>query len=177
MIKPSTTQVRRLLTFLGRKPTDLRPAVRWLMLGHDLSESLIAEDFAREPSLDQLLQLMRLLKEERPELIDTATLLTASSRHAAAVYVEVPLDILVDRDPDAWGHPVQILLRPRSSWSVLLAACKRRLQRAKATSKQRLRSVEAKLERAIVLEERARRVRRRRREARRKAESHQSDLV
>lgn len=157
MIKPSKTQTQRLLTFLENHPTDFRPAVRWLLLGRDLAESLMSE-IVQEPDLDQLLGLLRLLKDQEPELIDTATLLVAASRHGAQLPVEIQLDALVDRDPKAWGHPVQILLRPRSPYPVLLAACQRRLETAEdAASNERLLSVAGKLGRAIELEERARR--------------------
>lgn len=156
--------MQRLLSFLEDQTTDFRPAVRWLMLGRTMAESLMS-DFVREPDLDQLLGLMRLIKNEEPELIDTVTLLAASSPHAEQLRIEVQLDFLVDRDPGAWNHPVQILLRPRSPYGVLLTACRGRLERSDADSAERLRSVESKLRRAVELEERARRRRQQRRAA------------
>ena len=164
MIKPSKTQMKRLLTFLEDQSTDLRPAVRWLMLGRSMSESLMSE-FVQEPDLDQLVQLTRLVKDQEPDLIDTVTLLSASSPLAEQLHVEVQLDALVDRDPQTWNHPVQILMRPRSPYGVLLAACQRRLQKAERGSTEILRTVERKLRRALELEEKARRRRQQRRAA------------
>lgn len=165
MIKPSKTQMQHLLTFLEEQPVDFRPAVRWLMLGRHMAESLMSE-FVQEPDLDQLLQLMRLVKDQEPDLIDTATLLAASSPHAEALHVEVQLDMLVERNPDTWNHPVQILRRPRSPYGVLLAACRRRLKRSSSDdSVEFLKTAESKLLRAVELEEQARRRRQQRRAA------------
>ena len=101
---------------------------------------------------------MRLVKDQVPDLIDTATLLTAASPHAERLEAEIQADALLDRDPSIWNHPVQILFRPRRPYSELLAVCQRRLdQPCGEHSTERLLHVMDKLKRAIVLEERARR--------------------
>ena len=177
MIKPSRAQMKRLLGLLEKQANDLVPTCRWLIVGRHLAETLDS-DFCREPSLDQLLQLMRWAKDQDPALIDSATLLAAASPHAEELHIEVQLDALVDPDPDAWNHPVQILARPRQPYPVLLAACRRRLGRAKDKGlKERLRTVEKKLRRTIELEEKARRRRQRMREKERMKEAGEEESV
>lgn len=163
MIKPGIASFKALLEFLKDQPQDFQPICRWLMLGSSLAQGVIP-DHAREPSLEDLLELLRLLRSERRDLIDTATLLMAASPHAEGLRVEIQLDFLVERDPDSWNHPVQILLPPRSPYSALLDACQRRIESTGEDEEHALYKVALKLERAIVLEERAKRRRRKNRE-------------
>lgn len=156
MIKPSKVQMQRLLEALEGQASDLIPTCRWLIVGRHLAD-VLGSDISPEPDLDQLLKFMRWVQHQEPQLIDTATLLAATSPLAEQLHIEVQLDALAARNPIAWNHPVQVLARPRSPYGVLLAACRRRLDVAALEDQERLLSVAGKLERAIELEERARR--------------------
>lgn len=166
MIKPSKTQLQALFSFLESQPRDFRPICRWLVLGPELAKTILP-DFAHAPSLEEVLDLVRLVTRRAPELRETIGWLTAASPHAEALQDELQLDRLLEFEPDSWAHPIQILTKPRSPFVNLLEACRRRLVKAEGEDHERLSRVEEKLERAMELEERARR---RRLEMRRKEE-------
>lgn len=166
MIKPSKTQLKALFSFLQHQQEDLRPICRWLVLGPELARTILP-DFAHAPSLDEVLQLVRVVERGAPELRETVSWLTAASPHAEALQDELQLDSLLEFDPESWSHPIQILSKPRSRYPDLLAACRRRMTTAEGDMQDRLRGVEEKLQRAAQLDDRARR---RRLEKRRKEE-------
>ncbi len=163
MIRPSQQDLKDLFAFLARQRRDYRPICRWLVLGPEMAQLLRprVED-APCPRLDELLDLLRLVDTKRPSLRPAVTWLAAASEHFEALRHHLQLDVLLSLDADSWTHPIQVLPKPRCANIELLQACRLRRRNAEGDDTDsdeaaRLASVEAKLVKAVVIDERARR--------------------
>lgn len=170
MIRPSQQDLRALFAFLERQRRDFRPICRWLVLGPEMSRLVRPrqEDITC-PRLDELLDLLRLVDAKRPSLRPTVAWLAAGSSHCAALQSHLQLDVLLRLDPTRWTHPSQVLPKPRCANIELLQACRHRQRTADETPAEapddpgcddeagRLAAVEAKLIKAVAIDERARR--------------------
>ena len=84
--------------------------------------------------------------------------LIQTSDLAAEAYLDLFLDQLLAAGTE-WHHPVQVLGRPHRDYTKLLAACTRRLERARGARRRHLVEITVKLERALRIEEGARKKR------------------
>lgn len=153
--------------WLAEEAPGLRPVVRWLAVGPQSARLLFPEN-TREPTLEELANLIRLLERSAPQWISAGQWLVGRSEHRSAVHAELQLDRLITAG-HPWSHPIQVLPRPRAEYAELVAACRRRLARAKdpptwieipgatAEGVELLRDIEAKVARAVEIEEAAQR--------------------
>ena len=149
-LQPVFEQVRQ-------QDADLLPVCRWLAAGPPLAELVLDGERGREPSVDELVKLLRLLALGEPALRATGRWLVAKSEHAATAEMEHGLDQLIATDPARWSHPTQVLPRPCPEFHRLLAACLLRLEDASGEARRQLEEIREKLERAVRIEESARR--------------------
>lgn len=164
MIRPSQQDLQELFAFLSKQRRDFRPICRWLLLGPEMARLVRPrEEDASAPRLDELLDLRRLVDRRAKQLRPAVAWLAAASEHCDALYKHLQLDILVDLEPESWTHPIQVLPKPRCANRELLTACRQRQRTAAEDEQALLEGIEAKLVRAVQIDERARR----RREAQR----------
>lgn len=164
MKRPTVRDLEVLFRLLDFHAPDLKAPCRWLVVGPDLAAVILGEH-ARPPEVEDLTRLMRLIKQEGPQIEDIGLWLVAESEQSAATHVELQLDQLIETEPDNWAHPIQVLERPRADFEALLRACKLRLLNAHGARRERLEGVLKKLETSVRI---AISARRRRREMERK---------
>lgn len=132
------------------------PLVRSIQLAEAFLESL--ESLATPVAYGQFRELAsRFYQSHRRQIRNEA-------KEQAGAQAEQQLDQLLKAM--GWSHPVQVLERPRADLAVLLKAGRLRLPTVQGVERQHLQEALAKLERALRIENSARR---RRQEARRRA--------
>ncbi len=145
-----------LLEHVAAVDPELLPACRWLVLGGRLAPMIINQE-GRVPEFGDLVRLLHVTGGQAPELEEMVRSMVAGNELGAEAAVEAGLDLLVEADASRWAHPVQVLSRPRPELGALLAGCVRRLEGAGDKVRERLESVRGKLERAVRIEDTARR--------------------
>lgn len=166
MKRPTVRDLEVLFRLLDFHAPDLKAPCRWLVVGPDLAAVIL--DDARPPEVEDLTRLMRLIKQEGPQIEDLGLWLVAESEQSAATHVELQLDQLIEANPKSWAHPIQVLERPRADFESLLRACKLRLLSAQGPRRERLEGVHTKLETSVRI---ATSARRRRQEMERKKQN------
>ena len=152
-------QPASLAAFFGRVASsapDLLPACRWLLMGPSLARWVCPTDGV-EPSLPEMIELLRFLDGEELEIEAVGHALATTSLHLDEARIEHGLDRLLGAEEDQWTHPAVVLGRPCPKFTDLLARCTHRLATADADAHQRLEGVRAKLEHAVALERTTRR--------------------
>ncbi|MCP3960513.1 MAG: hypothetical protein GY719_21925 [bacterium] len=147
-----------LATFFSRieaRGPGLLPACRWLLMGPALADWVCPTD-GMEPTLPEMIELLRLLDDEEPEVETVGRALLTSSPHLGEAKIEHGLDRLLHADEGRWTHPGVVLGRPCAEFTDLLARCSGRLQAAAGEDRRRLESVRGKLRDAVALERTAR---------------------
>jgi hypothetical protein len=118
--------------------------------------TLPKEEDARAPRLDELLDLLRLVDRRAKHLRPAVAWLAAASKLCDALHRHLQLDILIDLEPESWTHPIQVLPKPRCTHRELLDACRQRQRTATEEEQALLEGIEAKLIKAVRIDERAR---------------------
>ncbi len=150
-------QLRDFFSFVTTRSPTLLPVCRWLLFGPEIAGASLQEH-AREPALGELTALLQLLKLGAPELMWLGHALIQTSDLAAEAYLDLFLDQLLAAGTE-WHHPVQVLGRPHRDYTKLLAACTRRLKRARGAQRRHLAEITVKVERALRIEKAARKKR------------------
>jgi len=164
MTRPSQMALRHLFKVLAQQRRDFRPICRWLLLGPEVSRLLPRwEEEAVPPRLDELIDLLRMVDQQAPDLRVVAIWLAAASPLFEGLQPHLQLEELLAAEAGSWSHPVQVLPKPRCPHLELLQACRQR-QRSSDDENEAalLAEVETKLARAVAIEERARQRRERR---------------
>jgi len=151
---PALSELERLFDLLGRRAPDLMAPCRFLLLGHELAPTILQEH-SRVPTEADLARLQQLLKEEAKDLDPLGKWMVVARGRSAAAMVEQQLNQLVETEPGAWEHPVQVLHRHRVEPAKLLRACDLRLLTARGKQHEHLETVHEKLKRAASIAERA----------------------
>ncbi len=156
MARIEQDDVAALLDHVGAKQPELLPACRWLALGRRLAPLILGQEW-RVATLADLARLLRLVDGEAEQVEAAGWVLVAAADLGGEAQVAHGLDLLIEADASRWRHPAQVLRPPRPELGRLLAGCEARLEEAEGEARKRLEGVREKLERAVRLEERARR--------------------
>jgi len=148
---PRYQLLRRLFDLVAEAGGALLPCCRWLVHGPGLAAILGPDE---PPTLEQVTALLRLLRSQAPELLETGLALVRKSEHGDDAYVEICVDLLLET-PD-WQHPTQVLEPPRPDFPRLLEASLARRRPSHVSSSTELDAVIEKLERAVRIAENAR---------------------
>lgn len=160
---PRFELLRRLFSLVAEESEALLPGCRWLVLGPRLGAIVAPDDV---PTLDDLTALLRLLRDQTPDLQSLGRALAQNSEHGEDAFVELAVDQLLESSN--WEHPTQQLERPRPAFAKILAVCHRRLAAAGKDEVWEIAAVTDKMERAVRIEESARARRERMRRGRRR---------
>lgn len=150
-------------------PAHASAICKRLLFGPELYRCL-NNDHDEEPGVEQIVTWLRWLRDEDSRLFSWGAAAARLDHRGTEILVELHLDELLTADE--WSHPSQVLVRPRPPLSRLLGACVARIEmQGKAAtdegtsnggSRTQLLEAQEKLERAIRIEETARKRRRNR---------------
>ncbi len=160
---PPYPQLEQLFALVAEEDAELLPACRWLVLGSRLGTIMIA---AEEPTLDEFVAVLRLLRRRAPELDELSRILVDHSEHGREAYVEVCVDRLLESKD--WKHPTMVLERPRPEFRKLLDAARARRKRARGKKRAEIERAIDRLEIAVTVADDARERRERIRRGRRR---------
>lgn len=151
---PMPQRAIELLERCDRGPGKAGEICRRLLLGPEIYRTLAGTDDA--PTTQEIVDWLRWLRDEDGRLLAWGMAAARLDATGSEILIELHLDELLMAED--WSHPSQVLVRPRPPWSLLLDACSARLEaNDDASAAMRLRPVQEKLERAIRIEEKARR--------------------
>ena len=149
-----------LFEYLEHHAPETLPWWRWLVFGPGLASLASFEGLMREPTYEELGALWHQM-DLAPPPVEAAGRWLIDERQDAVAALDRSLAKLVAADPASWRWPTQILRRPCPQFRWLLDSCVDRLKSASGASRRRLQGVREKLERAVRIEESARRRRKR----------------
>ncbi len=137
------------------RPELLLPS-QYLVLGPELAKLI----HLPQPTPEPLTELLRLLRDQAPGVLDFIQDLAEESAPGRHALLELAVDVLVAAADD-WRHPSQVLDYPRPEYRELLPICLERLRRAPDSERTHLEEVTIKVETAARIAEEARLRRRR----------------
>ncbi len=149
---PSTALLQQLFALLSAEHPDLIPTCRWLLLGPELAPIVLPQ--VEGPTPDDLVTLLRLLRDDAEDFFEIGKTLAHNSEHEQEAIAELCVDQLMEYSN--WEHPTQILERPRPDFGQLLAAAQARLKNASDSERDAVATMTAKVERAARIAESAR---------------------